>query len=51
MLGCAESVKGNSMVMIRGRILSGDADVGVVALKEWASEYFSACIFWMDFGF
>ena len=41
------------MVMIAagGRIVSGAADVGVVALEEWSSGAFSAYICWLNVGF
>ena len=47
--GRADSVKGESMVMISvsGMIVAETTDVGAVVLKEWASGYFSAFIFWM----
>ena len=39
------------MITIRGRIVAGTADVGVVALKGWASVAFSAYILWINCGF
>ena len=39
------------MISVGWRILSGIVDVGVVALKQWGSGYFSAYICWLDGGF
>ena len=52
MVLCADSVKGESSVMISysGRIVAGTTDVGVVALKEWYSEYSSAYMCLLDCG-
>ena len=39
------------MIAAGGRVLAEGTDVGLVAINEWATRYFSACIFWMDCGF
>ena len=53
MVGCEESVEGDSTVMIsvRGRTVVLTIYVGVVEIKEWYRGDFSAYICWLDCGF
>ena len=50
MVGRVESVEGEStlMVSVEERIVVGNTDMEIIALKERSSGSFSLDIFWMD---
>ena len=47
---CIECLQKESVVMVSGRrgIVVCAVDVVVLALEEFSSGYFSACIFWLN---